>query len=400
MMKQYSLWAIDESALQKTIETLAQRDETLPNTNRWVAEIFGNVITSDGLAILNINGSLVDYVSYWYASYKDIIKALELAEADERVQAIVLDINSPGGMVSGLFEAAHAISSCSKPVYAYAEGQCCSAAYLLASSTKRFITTPSTDIGSIGACAVVTDYTKAMQKAGIERVMFTSKYASKKNLDPLSDEGKKEIQKALDEHELLLIETIAKNRGVTAEDVRTQFGQGLIFRAEEAKNYGMVDDVVANFEACIDTIMPSQIEGGGEPMTLEELKKNHPEFAAQLAEEGRVMGMAEGEQKERERILALDALASVPHGSEIVATAKVAGTSLEEVRAQILQAQVEKGVSVQQPSGIAMLEAAVVETAEGAVNPLIAASGIPNAESEAEAAATRAAAAIAAKGKK
>ena len=61
---------------------------------------------------------------------------LSAALADPMVAAVVLDIDSPGGTVSGVGEFARKIgllsTAAGKPVIAYASGQCCSAAYWIA----------------------------------------------------------------------------------------------------------------------------------------------------------------------------------------------------------------------------------------------------------------------------
>jgi hypothetical protein len=62
----------------------------------------------------------------------DVMTELDEAEDDPNVRAIILDIDSPGGMVSGTPELADRVAACQKPVYAFTAGQMCSAAYWIA----------------------------------------------------------------------------------------------------------------------------------------------------------------------------------------------------------------------------------------------------------------------------
>ena len=62
-------------------------------------------------------------------------------------------------------------------------------------------------------------------------------------LEPLSDEGREEIQKRVDGFEDMFVRAVARGRGVALRTVRDTFGQGLVFGADEAVRLGMADRV-------------------------------------------------------------------------------------------------------------------------------------------------------------
>lgn len=350
-------WAIYEPALigfcnaalvreQNPADQQSQETPTAGiKTDRLAGSAYGMRVSDDGrLGIIAINDALTNDDWDWFGiPYKRLGAMVEMLEEHETVEAIVLDINSPGGQVDGLFEFVSTLKNCVKPLYAYCEGLCASAAFALSTAATKIYATPSTQIGSVGVMTVITDWSKYMKNLGVEQTVMRSEHAKKKNLDPTSDEGKAEIQKALNEVERMLIEEIANNRGVTAEDVIAKFGQGLLFFSEQAKGLGMIDEIVPDFDAFVEKIMPSQEEGGGESMeiTIDLLKAEHPEVASALVNEGRKAGLAEGAVAERARIAALKELADLDCAESVVREAISSGKSVSEAQSAIVAAQLE-----------------------------------------------------------
>lgn len=350
-------WAIYEPALigfcnaalvreQNSADQQSQETPTAGiKTDRLAGSAYGMRVSDDGrLGIIAINDALTNDDWDWFGiPYKRLGAMVEMLEEHETVEAVVLDINSPGGQVDGLFEFVSTLKNCVKPLYAYCEGLCASAAFALSTAATKIYATPSTQIGSVGVMTVITDWSKYMKNLGVEQTVMRSEHAKKKNLDPTSDEGKAEIQKALNEVERMLIEEIANNRGVTAEDVIAKFGQGLLFFSEQAKGLGMIDEIVPDFDAFVEKIMPSQEEGGGESMeiTIDLLKAEHPEVASALVNEGRKAGMAEGAVAERARIAALQELADLDCAESVVREAISSGKSVSEAQSAIVAAQLE-----------------------------------------------------------
>lgn len=367
---------------------------------RW----FGGNITADGIGIVTIEGALG--YGWWGIPYKVLAKQIETLDGDPSTKAILLDINSPGGAINGLVELAQSIKRCSKPVYAYTEGYCTSAAYLLASTAVQVFASPQATIGSVGVLVHIVDDSKQMEKIGISETVMRSRHAAKKALDPNTDEGRKEIQSSLDTLEELFIGEIANNRGVTSVDVIERFGQGLTFHAVEAREKGMIDEIVSDFDACVEKIKPSLIGGGGVQMgqgseqtilTIETVRAQHPELASSLVDEGRALGFAAGRQEgvaaERSRIVMLSALKQVEFGAEVIEQAIEHGDSIEQVKSTILDKQIEsakKGAG--KPAAGSSLASIAAESASSEINP--AEPVVQTADMQIEDAANRAIAAI------
>lgn len=102
---------------------------------------------------------------------------LHAALADSTVTAVLLDIDSPGGSVAGVAEFAEKIPQLSagygKPVFAYASGQCCSAAYWIACGCPGgIIASPSSDVGSIGVYIALIDESEHWAQEGYRLVLI------------------------------------------------------------------------------------------------------------------------------------------------------------------------------------------------------------------------------------
>src|SRR5262249_52192305 len=133
-------------------------------------------ITVERIAVVSVIGTLVSRSGYLDAasgllSYGDIGEAIAAAMADPTIRGIVLDVDSSGGEVGGLFDLVDNIRAIKavgeKPLWAVANECALSAAYAIASAADRVYVTRTGEIGSIGVVAVHIDESGADAKAGI-----------------------------------------------------------------------------------------------------------------------------------------------------------------------------------------------------------------------------------------
>ena len=169
------------------------------------------------------------------------------AMADTNVGAVVLDINSPGGAVSGIDELSSEIAKArgTKPIIAVANHLAASAAYWIATAADEVVMTPSAEVGSIGVFAAHEDVSKAMEAQGVKTTLISAgKYKTEGSpYEPLTDESRAAIQARVDEFYSMFVSRVAKNRGVSVSAVRSGYGEGRVVGAVEALSLGMVDRV-------------------------------------------------------------------------------------------------------------------------------------------------------------
>lgn len=210
----------------------------------------------NGVAMISVVGTLVARGSGMDAmsgmtSYGQIAQDLDRALADPAVEAILLDLDSPGGECSGCFElaakirAAHAV----KPIAAVAGPMACSAAYALAAAAGRVLVPEVGYLGSVGVITVHCDQSKRDEQMG---VVYTSIYAGDRKNDgdphhPLSDEARASIQERIDHIYGVFVESVAKHRGLDQGAVRaTQAG---LFVGAKAVEAGFADAIGGHDEA-------------------------------------------------------------------------------------------------------------------------------------------------------
>jgi signal peptide peptidase SppA len=197
------------------------------------------------VGLMTQRGDIVD--SMETASTAQLMDALSAAAADPSFKAIVLELDSPGGSVFGVAEAAAAIRDArkAKPVVAVANSMAGSAAFWLFSQAQEGFVTPSGEVGSVGVYGTHVDVSKEMEAKGRKvSYIYAGKYKVEGNpYEPLGDEARTSMQGDVDRYYDMFTKDVAKGRGAPVETVRNGFGQGRMLGARDAVAAGMADSV-------------------------------------------------------------------------------------------------------------------------------------------------------------
>ena len=165
---------------------------------------------------------------------------------DPKVGMIILDVDSPGGMVTGTAEAADAIYAAAKrkKVMAFVRPLAASAGYWLVSQATEIIAIKSGDVGSIGCFMAHTDCSKFNEMQGMAvTYIYAGEYKIEGNPDqPLSNEARAYYQSEVDVIYKDFLKAVARGRGKSVDDVFENFGKGRCMMAPMAKKVGMIDD--------------------------------------------------------------------------------------------------------------------------------------------------------------
>lgn len=164
-------------------------------------------------------------------------------EKDTSINKIVMLMDSPGGAITGVSDFGTLIKNSSKEVFTYT-WMAASAAYWIASASKKIAISPTGEAGSIGVVFGVTDYTERDAKEGIRHLEIVSSQSPNKRLSLTSDEGKAAYQDQVNYLADEFISTVAENRNVSVEAVMNTFGKGLMLMAKPAVSVGMVDNII------------------------------------------------------------------------------------------------------------------------------------------------------------
>jgi signal peptide peptidase SppA len=207
-------------------------------------------ITVEKIAVVSVIGTLVSRSGYLDAasglqSYGEISDAIAIAMDDATVRGVILDVDSAGGEVGGLFDLVEQIqaarSASTKPLWAVANESALSAAYAIASTADRLYVTRTGEVGSIGVVAVHIDESGADAKAGLA---WTFVFAGDRKVDanahqPLSERARATIQADVDRLYAEFCALVAVNRGLASEAVRAT--NAAIYRGELAIRAGLAD---------------------------------------------------------------------------------------------------------------------------------------------------------------
>jgi signal peptide peptidase SppA len=212
----------------------------------------GYAVTDAGIAVVPVLGPLVargDWLTELFGAsvYGEVGDAVEAALADPSVRGVVMEIDSPGGEVAGMFDLADRLGalrqSVSKPLWAVASESATSAAYAIASAAERIYVTRTGEVGSIGIVAAHVDQSGSDAKAGLA---WTFIHAGARKLDgnphePLSDPARAAIQADVDALYGELVGLVARNRNLTPEAVRGT--EAAIYRGRAGIAEGLADRI-------------------------------------------------------------------------------------------------------------------------------------------------------------
>lgn len=184
--------------------------------------------------------------------------SLTLAEQIRKINAsqnftgIILEFNSPGGMVSGTQIAAEAIANSVKPIVSFVnDGIAASAAYWLASQTDAiYVSNQTSMVGSIGVYVTFADFKEYYESKGIKIHEVYSRLSSEKNQSfKEALEGNYDlIQNDLDTIANLFIDTVKSKRNINP-NAADPF-KGKMFYADEAQEIGLIDGTL-NLEGVV-----------------------------------------------------------------------------------------------------------------------------------------------------
>lgn len=208
---------------------------------------------SSAIAVVPVNGVIVPRAGTWMeeegwaTSAETIGRQVRAAAADPAVHAIVLDVNSPGGAVAGVQDAAEAVLEARnrKRVEAVSNPLMASAAYWIASGAHRVTTQQHGYVGSIGALSVHFDQSEGMKKWGITATVTRSSEAKAEEMPyaPLSESAKTAIRERVNSMADAFVDHVARGRNTSSAAVRAGHELGRVLVGRRAIDAGLADDV-------------------------------------------------------------------------------------------------------------------------------------------------------------
>lgn len=211
---------------------------------------------SRGVAFVPVRGMLtpnkfrMEEFMGW-TTYHGLVETMRELVASDEVRGIVVEFDSPGGMVQGIEAAAAAIAGAAavKPVHGLVHPMAMSAAYWLASQCSDLTLTTGSEVGSIGVMAAgFTPVQPGMD--GYQDTEMRSSHARAKNADMTTEEGRALTQQRLDDLEARFHAAISSGRGIAAGELLDRLSStedrrdgGAVFASSDAVSRGLADSI-------------------------------------------------------------------------------------------------------------------------------------------------------------
>lgn len=199
------------------------------------------------VAVIPIVGLIANRAQSMGVGADQIAQAVTAASNSARVDAIVLDMDTPGGTVTGVPEAANAVHEASKikPVVAVSNGGMGSAGYWIGSAANEIVVSPSSKAGSIGVYMLHEDWTASLEAEGVKVTEISAgKYKTEgAPWKPLDEEAMAFLDSEVAAAYRWFTEDVARFRGDTAANVRKGYGEGRFLFAKDAVAAGLADRV-------------------------------------------------------------------------------------------------------------------------------------------------------------
>ena len=197
-----------------------------------------NIPLGSRLALIRIEGPIIDA--------KDTIDEIKEYTKDKSIKAIVLRVDSPGGAVAPSQEIYEEVKKAvaKKKVVVSMGSVAASGGYYISAPATKIIANPGTLTGSIGVIMEIPNIEKLMDKIGIKTEVIKSG-RHKDIASAFRSMGKEEreiLQGVMDNVHEQFIRAVAEGRKMKVEELR-KIADGRIFTGEQAKTYGLVDEL-------------------------------------------------------------------------------------------------------------------------------------------------------------
>ena len=272
-------WAIDSQFIRGAVAAVAAgklvaRDpEHLHMAVDFSSALRGEVVSTNangkymrydnGMATVRIDGPMMKGSSkYGGTSTIATRVALRAAIDDQKVNAIMVVVDSPGGTVAGTQELADAITAAagSKPLAVYVDDLSASAAVWATAGASEITAGRSARIGSVGVINVLEDTSKEAEANGVEVIVFATGGYKGVGVDGASvtDEHRTYMQSLVDDMGAMFFDAVAAGRNISAEAMN-EIKSAKIFNAQKALELGLIDRI-GTFEDAAASLM-SKVKG-------------------------------------------------------------------------------------------------------------------------------------------
>ncbi len=214
---------------------------------------------ADKIAVVRVTGLIaLDTVNY-------AVRQIRAARDDQRVKAVVLRVDSPGGTVTGsdqIWRELILLKNAGKPIVVSMGGFAASGGYYVAAPADRIFAEPTTTTGSIGVILELPNASGLLDKVGVDFEAITA--GEWKNMgspfEPFEPRELERFQEMVDQSYERFLEVVASGRGISMSEVG-RVAEGQVFTSAEALERNLIDELGYLEDAILQAKSLSGAEG-------------------------------------------------------------------------------------------------------------------------------------------
>ncbi|ELB2007141.1 TPA: signal peptide peptidase SppA [Vibrio parahaemolyticus] len=247
---------IDELATRQDIRTLFAKEFGSDGKDSYNAISYYDylatirpdyTLANHDIAVVVASGAIMDGQQPRGTVGGDTVASLlRQARNDEKVKAVVLRVDSPGGSAFAsevIRNEVEALKKAGKPVVVSMSSLAASGGYWISMSADKIVAQPTTLTGSIGIFSVITTFEKGFSKLGINTDgVGTSPFSGDGITTGLSEGASQAFQLGIEHGYKRFISLVGSNRDMTVEEV-DKVAQGRVWTGQDALSFGLVDQM-------------------------------------------------------------------------------------------------------------------------------------------------------------
>lgn len=173
----------------------------------------------------------------------DVVEQVETADDDEDVEALLVELNTPGGEVVPSDDIRRAVADFDGPTVAYATDLCASGGYWIASGCDELWARDGSLVGSIGVIGSRPNAAGLADKLGISYEQFTAGEYKDAGvpLREIEEDEREYLQSLIDGYYEQFVETVSEGRGMDPDAIRGT--EARVYLGPDALDLGLVDEL-------------------------------------------------------------------------------------------------------------------------------------------------------------
>lgn len=239
----------------------------------------GSLVDKEGVGLVEVKGMILDS--------KETIRQLRYFLKKDSVKAVVMRVDSPGGIVAPSQEIYAEVRkfSAKKKIIVSMGSLAASGGYYISAPSTLIYANPGTITASIGVILKLSNIESLMDKIGIKsHTLKTGKYKdSGSPLREFSAEDRAMLQSVIDNTHEQFVRAVAEGRKLPIEDVR-KIADGRILSGEQAREHKLVDRLGTLQDAIEEAGRLAGISGDPELLLAPKKKVNYLDLLAEGAE--------------------------------------------------------------------------------------------------------------------